>query len=162
MSRQTKNLPYRKKTNTSYIPFLSTKSNKIRIKERSARESNQNEIQIQPFHIFCEIDFMCTPTGLQILTWSTYVLHPITIIAVNNNDHPRMTMPYSTAYPSRKKVSDSNAKKSKFNAASTKQSKSVFMAKFCNSAQISARVLGISGVLQHRKKFLAMLRWICW
>ena len=35
------------------------------------------------FQIFWEIYFMRTPTGLQILVYSTYVLHPITIIAVN-------------------------------------------------------------------------------
>ena len=62
-----------------------------------------------------------------------------------------MTRPYSTAYPSRQRVGDSSVKKSMVNAASTKQSKSVFMANFCNSAQIPVRVLGISGVLNHRK-----------
>ena len=68
VSRQTKDLLYRKKTNTSYIHFLSTKSNNNRTKERSAFEGTQNEIQIQPLHILWEINFMRTLTGLQILT----------------------------------------------------------------------------------------------
>ena len=136
LGRQTKDLLNRNKTNASYVPLLHTNSNKIGWKRDQLVNALRMKFKFNCF-IYSGKSISCAQQQA-CRFWHSQLMCFIRLLSLLSSllstDHPR------TAYPSKQKVNYSNAKKSKVNAASTKHSKSVFMAKFCDSTQIHESV----------------------